>query len=138
MTLKAKTGRSKVAKARKTLTPDQLFFYTHAGFSYDPKKETEDQGRIRCAKALAKAEEKLRNSGAYVEWSNDWDIGSHKDYYGKGSCYEDSEPKTCESAVLWDSEGLYVLASLGCIDDADSNYRRVIEAELAQEAGDKI
>lgn len=128
-----KAGRSKAAKARKSLTKDQLFFYEHAGYSHDPKKETAEQGRIRCAIELAKAEEQARGLGWGFEWSEDWDIGSHKEYYGAGSCYEDSEPTTCESCVCKDEDG-EVLASLGCIDDATREYRRVVEAELADEA----
>lgn len=128
------SGRTKLAKARKQLTPNELFFYEHAGYSHDPKTETAEQGRIRCAKELAEAERIAHNLNWETRWENDWDIGSHKKFYGPGSCYEDSEPTTCEYAQLWDADGMHCLASLGCIDDATSAYRRVIEAELADEA----
>jgi len=121
-----------LANNLKSLTASERFFYDHAGYSYDPKTETRQQGRIRCARSLADAElSAIRLGWSYV-WSDDWDVGSHKEFYGKGSAYEDSEPNTCEHCTLKDSDGR-VLASLGCIDDADSNYRRVIEAELADE-----
>jgi hypothetical protein len=125
-TKKHKAGRSKIAKARKALTRDQLFFYEHAGYSYDPKIETAEQGRIKCAVELAAAEESARNNGWTYNWEDDWDIGSHKKFYGN----EDSEPNTCESCLLQDEDG-QVLAALGCIDDANNNCRRVVEAELA-------
>src|SRR5260370_36966710 len=46
MTLSKTTraGRSKEAKARKQLTTDQFFFYQNAGYSYDTKTETPEQG----------------------------------------------------------------------------------------------
>lgn len=125
-------GRSKAAKARKSLTPDQLFFYEHAGFSWKPGKETREQGRIRCAISMAQAEQYGQNVGFTFEWEEDWSIGSHKDFYGEGS-YSDSEPKTCESCLCRGADG-QVLASVGCVDDASYDYRRVIEAELASEA----
>ena len=38
------------------MTPAE-FFFTHAGYSYDPKTETPEQGRAKCAQRLAEAEE---------------------------------------------------------------------------------
>src|SRR5437868_9324767 len=66
-----KAGRSKEVKARKQLTTDQFFFYQNAGYSYDPKTETADKGRIRCAVELARAEKYARNLGWEFEW--EWD-----------------------------------------------------------------
>ena len=37
------------------------FFLKHAGYSYNPKTETLMQGRIRSARALAKAEREARD-----------------------------------------------------------------------------
>lgn len=116
-----------------TLGSSEAFFFTHAGYSYDAKIETRKQGRMRCAVDLASAERFAQTRDWEFEWESDWSIGSHQKFYGKDSAYEDSEPGTCESCVLRDSDG-NALESLGCIDDADSNYRRVIEAELASEA----
>lgn len=45
----------------------------------------------------------------------------------------DYQPTTCEAAIALDREG-DVLASLGCIDDAEENYRRVVAAGLYWEA----
>jgi hypothetical protein len=129
-----KAGRSKAAKARKALTQDQLFFYEHAGYSYDPKTETAEQGRIRCAMELARAEAYGRTLGYSFEWRDDWEIGSHKDYFGDDSAYAKREPDTCEQCTMLDTDGKRMPFALGCIDDADANYRRVIEAELAEDA----
>lgn len=106
------------------------FFFSHGGYSYDPKSETKIQARWRCARSLARAKAYARANDWTCEWSDDWDIGSHVRFYGEA--YSE-EPSTCESCLLRDADG-NVLASLGCIDDADANYRRVIEAELASEA----
>ena len=67
--------------------------------------------------------------GYVFEWEDDWHIGSHVDEYP--DAYDD-EPRRCEVASLRTADG-DVLASLGCIDDADVDYRRQIERELAYE-----
>ena len=77
--------------------------------------------------------EVLAARGWRVVWEDDWDVGSHRDFYGPDSAYADREPDTCETAALVDESG-DVLASLGCIDDATDEYRRVVAAELAAEA----
>jgi hypothetical protein len=41
------------------------FFLAHAGYSYDPTKETERQGRARCARQLAKAESDASRVGIH-------------------------------------------------------------------------
>lgn len=118
----------------KTKTPKQaayLFFLKHAGYSYDPRTETRQAGRSRCARQLAKAERDASALGYTFEWSDDWGVGNHFREYGE--CYKDGEPSTCETCVCFGENG-EVLASLGCIDDATREYRRVIEAELAFEA----
>ena len=94
------------------------FFLKHGGSVHVPGGETLAQGKARCARAMAKAERDARAYGFTFEWSDDRSIESHY---------------TCESCMCCDSDG-NVLASIGCVDDADANYRRVIEAELACEA----
>lgn len=111
------------------------FFYEHTGWSYDPKTQTEEEGRQETARSLAAAE----------AWANDnnvrfsWDHEAYPDYSG----IEHRSPLwTC---IAFDDEGEPV-ASLGNIDlgaDADpwmhgipgggALYARVIEAELACE-----
>jgi hypothetical protein len=114
-------------------TPKQaayLFFLRNAGYSYDPKTQTKQQGRAAGARRLAKAERDARALGYTFEWEDDWTIGDHFKEYGE--CYANGEPETCESCVMRDSAGK-VVQSLGCIDDATREYRRVVEAELALE-----
>ena len=118
-----------VHRAEEILSADELFMHKHAGYSYDPKTETKEQGRQRCARELARAERWMHETGARVVWVDDWEIRDHVKYYGDAY---DREPTTCEWAEL--RLGGEVLASLGCIDDATDEYRRVIEAELADEA----
>jgi len=99
------------------------FFYKHAGYSHDPRKETAEQGRRRGAIALAKAELYSAGRGWRVEWKHDADADR--------SGIEDAEEVL--GAVLRDGQGK-MLDSLWGIADPDRNYRRVVEAELALEA----
>jgi hypothetical protein len=105
------------------------FFYSNAGYSYDPKTETRNQGRWRCARSLAKAEQEAKQRGFEFQWQDDWTIADHVKEFDTYT----EQPSTCETCLCLDEQG-NVLASLGCIDDASNAYRRVIEAELASEA----
>jgi hypothetical protein len=105
------------------------FFYEHAGYSYNTAIETPEQGRRRTAQALADAELWAHEAGYSVDWEDDWDVTDHVAEYDT----YDTEPATCEQATMHDPDGA-VVASLGCIDDATDEYRRVVEAELALEA----
>lgn len=113
------------------LTADQMFFFKHAGYSYDPRTETKEQGRIRCAMNLAACEGIARNAGVSFEWAEDPDADS-REFAPKKSRY------ALWCCVARDCNGLPV-ASLGAIDFGPDgtpwgdNYRRVVEAELACE-----
>lgn len=114
------------------------FFLSHSGYSYDPKTETPMRGRIRCAQESARAEslflDACRVADVGISWDDDPDGAQHW-----RACGEEFE--SCESATIWhrdDSGTVHYLASLGGITDADSNYRRVIRAELAQECADEL
>jgi hypothetical protein len=110
------------------LTEAEQFFYDHAGWSWDPKVETPEQGRIRCAHDLAAAEERLK-AGPYmtiVEPESDPMLDKDNDL-----------PQWC---VLLYEMGEYpgddtIIGSLGCIDceTDDDPYIRVVSAELALE-----
>lgn len=124
-----KVGRTKQARLAK-LTPAERFFYEHAGYSYKPKAETREQGRIRCAIALAKAEIEASNVGLTFVW--DWDECPDLSWMSEEELAQEHEVLCCR---IPDPENTrYSLASLCGIVDADANYRRVIEAELASEA----
>ena len=115
------------------------FFMQHAGYSYDPKTETPEQGRRRCARSLADAEMRARDAGCSYQWevdpharSSDW-IADHED----GGKYRD--PWITWQCCMHDAEG-EAIASLGGIDFGrngspfGSPYKRVVEAELALES----
>lgn len=104
------------------------FFLKHGGYCQTPT-ETKSQARRRCARELRDAEQYAKDQGWDVRWEDDWDVDHRKEF----DCYEDGGPQTCEYAQLVTEDG-EVLASLGCIDDATNEYRRVIGAELASQA----
>lgn len=105
------------------------FFFEHAGYSHAPD-ETPEAGKIRGALSLARAERHATRKGWYVEWADDWEVGSH--VAGAPEAY-DVEPDTCEIATLYNRHR-HMLGSLGCVDNASDDYRRVVAAELASEA----
>lgn len=125
-----KAGRSKETKARKQLTTDEFFFYQNAGYSYDTKTQTAEQGRIQCAKDLAKAEEEAQRTEWEFEW--EWDECPDLSWMSDEEREQDHEVLCCR--IVDPENPRYSLASLCGITDPDSNYRRVIEAELASEA----
>jgi len=90
------------------------FFKEHAGYVVGR--------RAAGALDLARAEDYASAHGWYTTWEPDAD--------GDPSS---PDVREIEVAVLHDEDG-EVLAALGGIEDADHNYRRVVEAELAQEA----
>lgn len=136
-----KAGRTSKAKASKLLTKDEMFFFEYGGYNYDPKTETAQQGRIRCARAMAHAEQTATNMGWRFEWDYDTDnyersLGDHE-YW----CKDAKNGIEHEHEILWcqcqDKDG-DVLASLGAIIDPSTSYRRVVEAELALEAESEL
>jgi hypothetical protein len=115
----------------------QSFFYEHAGWSFDPKRETETEGRLRCARELAQAELWAHGPGGLAfEWVGDLDADSYC------QCGEDHGP--AYGCIVRRKEGGEVLASLwGITFDGTPGFRgpygshpyvRVVEAELADEA----
>lgn len=100
------------------------FFLNKAGYCTPP-------GRAACALSLARAEAIAEERGWTAEWfhDEDGDLGDH-DFWCRKDCGKSHEIKVC---LLRDEDGK-VLASLCGIIDADRDYRRVVEAELADEA----
>jgi hypothetical protein len=104
------------------------FFYEWGGYSYDPKTETPEQGKRRCAKEAAKAEAWAQAERIRFSWGHETD----PDYSGikhKGPLW------VC---VAYQDDD--VIGSLGNIDLGkdgtpwSDNYGRVVEADLALEA----
>lgn len=112
----------------RTLSPAAAFFFEHAGYSYNTKTETPEEGRTRCAESLAAAEEAYTDAHAWADVTCDWEDDNNP---------EDSESETVECARMSDGNG-DTLACLCGIEDADANYRRVVRAELASECLDQL
>jgi hypothetical protein len=130
LTKATKAGRSKEAKARKQLTTDQFFFYQNAGYSYDSKTETPEQGRLRCARELAEAEAIAQR----LEYVYEWEFDECPDLSWMSDEEREQEREVLCCRIVDPENTRYSLASLCGITDADRNYGRVIEAELAAEA----
>ena len=116
-----KVGRTKLHKAIR-------FFQEHAGYCTPP-------GKMVCAKHLAIAERAAELSGAVYEWEYEQSFLAPEDLTDDAKLIEKwrENPPEVMNCILRDGNGV-VRASLGGIIDADANYRRVIEAELALEA----
>lgn len=114
---------------RAATLPAVAFFFDKAGRSYNPKTETETQGRMRGAEALAQAEMRARDEGYSFHWIEDTDAD-------RSGVDHESPLWLC---MLRDATGHGVVGSLGGINfGADGepwgdDYRRVVEAEMALE-----
>lgn len=91
-----------------------LFFYDNAGYSYDPKTQTEDEGRMECANRLALAEAFAQEAGIDFEQVDD-DAENGEPRYGC-RCVQ------LPHVALWGID----------VDDSDP-YWRIVKAELAAE-----
>ncbi len=109
------------------MTTSEQFFFSQAGYSYDAKVETPEQGKLRCAIQLAQAEVWAAAHGVTFKWMPDEDADP-TDWDGEGPIGESAEGCVAKCA----SGG--VLESLWGIWDASEEYRRVVQAELALEA----
>ena len=107
------------------------FFLEHAGYCWNPKIETQLQGRRRCAKSMATDEAAARDGGFYYRWSGDPDINSSE--------FSDETPAWGLWQCAMYNERGQIVASLHGIDFGRDNepwgnpYKRVVEAELASE-----
>lgn len=107
--------RSMKIKDLTELNEAEQFFFEHAGYSYDPKRETEEQGRIRYAQELAEAEQWAHRQGIVFFWDSDPDQADH------WVCEARLHNRTM--TALFDID----LASSPELDD----YARVVPAEMA-------
>jgi hypothetical protein len=107
------------------------FFFSNAGYSWNPSTENRTQGRWKCAREMAQAERAAIDCGMRFEWSADGltnrEWTNEGEEYGTWQC------------LAYDAAGGCV-ASLCGIDFGNGgepwgdNYKRVVEAELAMEA----
>lgn len=109
------------------MTKLEQFFYDNAGYSYDPKTETKEQGKVRCAVDLARAAHYAIDQ---PDWHFEWGQDDQPCECGEPNC--DHLVEYCQ---LCDGDNL--LESLSGISGATDEYRRVVEAELALEAMNK-
>ena len=116
---------SKQTKAQSAVA----FFYENAGYCHGPN-ETAEQGRKRCARRLAKAEQWLAaQPGHTIEWvidqdynPRDYDCGDMPDI-GWG----------CIVAIGDDRESLWGITFDGDGEPWGNAYARVVVAEMALE-----
>ena len=111
-----------------------LFFLRNAGYSFDPKTESKQAGRARCARQLAAAEREASELGYYFEWYDDWDGCIGCDCDSPDCECSTGEPHECLVCQIFAPDCESCAASLGSICKPSTEYRRVIEAELALEA----
>lgn len=114
----------------KTADKAVVFFYEHAGYGFDPKNETPEQGRMRGAIALADAERWLASQQAvHTGWVVD-ETYNPKDYPRKGM------PKIgwgCFLYVDGKRASLWGVTFDGDHTPRNKPYARVVLAELALE-----
>lgn len=100
---------------------DYRLAFSHGDYSYNPRTETPEQGRVRCAIRTARLMAAMRDDAdVFVDWvasDLEWDGCEPYD----GPLYD---------AVLY--VGDEVVTSCGCIavPDTSDGYCRVIEADL--------
>lgn len=115
------------------MTIRERFFYDNAGYSWASSiGETENDGRLRCARELAAAETWGEENEIECLWEGD------SEPYELGDA-EDTMPEEVLLAYLYHRPTRRVLPfSLGGIGDPTNDFMRVVAAELlldAQEAG---
>lgn len=109
-----------------SLSAAEEFFYAHAGWCHNPRTETSEAGRVRCAWELAEAERRGREAGLTFEWEDD----PEGDADGNHPAY---------ACVCRNADGVVVgsLCGIGFADGGDAYsdpYGRVVCAELAMGA----
>ena len=107
-----------------------VFFMENAGFSYDPKKETKEEGQLRGALALARAERDAKSAGFRFEWTEDNE--TTRSFRDEGPHY------VLHVCCCYTGSG-ELISALGGIDQGeDGNTHdvnaRCVEAEVALEA----
>lgn len=121
------------------MTKQEQFFYDNAGYTRNPKTQTEQQARAHSARLLARAETWARDEGYRYNWEIESE--SAESVYGTACPNADCNDPHCMSThydptadfyvcIIEDKDGNAV-DSLGMIEAPTREYRRVIEADLA-------
>jgi hypothetical protein len=112
------------------LTAAEQFFYDHAGISWTLAVETQEDGRVRGAREMARTEAWAASQGLVFTWEDDTDADT--------SCDEDDGP--AYGCMVRRPGRHEVLASLWGITLGEEDYGagrdpycRVVEAALASE-----
>lgn len=106
------------------------FFFEHAGYSFNPKNESQFAGRVRCATDYVLAEAIARRDGYQFRWEIDC-------YYADRSFINrDSAMYAC---MMYSETGELLQSLSGCDFGPDGDpwhdpYGRVVQAELASYA----
>jgi hypothetical protein len=121
------------------------FFLRNAGYSYNPATETKIEGRRRCAKALAAAEQWAEAEGLEFVWEDDPDTTADDFEFPEDKAHVSEHGAV--GCILYrpcpqhgtDCKHAEHLGSLWGITESLNNserdaYRRVVQAELALEA----
>lgn len=111
-----------------SLSDDEAFFYAHAGYSYNPKIETGEQGRIRGARELAAAEAHGKAQGWWTELRRDSDV-MEDDVDTVGRVARGEIINLCVILHNSDNEIIGVLGGVTVKDESDP-YLRVVAADL--------
>jgi hypothetical protein len=121
------------------------FFLAHAGYSYDPKTETQEEGRRRRARLLADAEVKATALGLIAQWHEDDNPDRSFMDADAGGDYDDEDRRCAEfylcEILSPEGESLEILGSIheDIRDPVGARYyRRVVEAELFLQALERV
>src|ERR1039457_4829549 len=101
------------------------FFYNHGGWSYDPSKESSEEGHYKSAESLAQAFKEVMEADAYVGWEVD-DIDSTE--------FDSASPprQLLGSTLFINGKSVASLSGIDISNTGDP-YAKVIEAELWQD-----
>ncbi len=112
------------------MTKQEKFFFDNAGFSYKPEDETRAQGKLRCAKEMAKAETWAVQNG--YSFAHEPDMDADESFMDDESEeYREEWSGKAWVTLMFDAEGSVVQSLGGSYGDA--KYKRVVRAELALE-----
>lgn len=114
----------------------EWFFWSHTGYSWDPATETRAQGRRRMAESLVRAEAWAAELGMYFLWPLDEDVSlTDESHATEANPDEGCEPSCDLEHLVYGCVAKYAdgrnAGSLWGITDPDSDYMRVVQAELA-------